>query len=248
MESRKTTTALALIWLACVAVFLGLFVIYPRVKAAQPRCKLYGSMTGELRESSFYQDLSSGDSVCFLGDSITAGSFADGIPWYESLTPYIKGDISNLSYYGWKVNDLIENKNDIPNANIYVIAIGINDVLDPNGNGSCVTSDDYIKMIGKLSGIIQSKSPNAKIYFIAPWPYVADDIEARRLQFCTALEEWCSSSGFIYIDPSKTILSVMDEEGAAKFTSDGLHPGVPDGIGLYGYAVLKSAHDMSAGN
>ena len=245
MKIRRTTIVLSIVFLVSLAAFVALFIVWPRIKRIHPKCRLYGGLTDELKDSSLYEDMQSGQSFCFVGDSITSGLVTDGIPWYEPLVPYIRGDISNISVAGYTVIEMINSKNEIPYADIYVIAIGVNDVTILKPDMSAATSDEYIDRIDQLSEILWDISPDAKLYFIAPWPYITDDevINGRHDQFCSVLEDWCSRSDAIYLDPTATILSVMDEEGISTFTQDGLHPNAPEGIGLYSYAVLKADHD-----
>ena len=47
------------------------------------------------------EDMESGMSFCFVGDSITRGSVTDDIPWYEPMKPFITGEIMNFSEGGW---------------------------------------------------------------------------------------------------------------------------------------------------
>lgn len=75
-------------------------------------------MTSNLKESEPYRDMQSGKSFCFLGDSITAGTEIDGIPWYQPLIPYIKVNILNPSCGGWMVTHLIEESDKIPVSDI----------------------------------------------------------------------------------------------------------------------------------
>ena len=245
MNIRKPTIALSIVFLVSLSAFIALFIVWPRIKSIHPKCVLYGGLTDELKESELYEDMQSGESICFVGDSITSGWATDGIPWYEPLVPYIQGDISNTSVAGYTVIDMINSKNDIPYADIYVIAIGINDVSVLKPNESAATSEEYIERIDQLSQIIWSISPKAKLYFIAPWPYITEveSINERHVQFSNALKVWCSESDAIYLDPKDTILSVMNKDGISKYTQDGLHPNAPEGVGLYSYAVLKADHD-----
>ena len=83
----------------------------------------------DLKDSELFDDMQSGRSFCFLGDSITNGTMSDGIPWYHHLEKYIKGDVLNLSHSGWTSDNLVAEKENIPEADLYVIAIGVNDVV-----------------------------------------------------------------------------------------------------------------------
>ena len=131
VKSRKTAIALSVVFALLVLALLGI-IFYPDINdymLRQQNNRLYGGMTAELKDSTLYKDLKSGKSICFLGDSITSGYHTDEVPWYQPLTPHIKGEVYNYSRSGWTINNLIDNSEKIPAADIYIIAIGINDIL-----------------------------------------------------------------------------------------------------------------------
>ena len=245
-KNSKAPVVLSVIIAALVIGALAVYVIYPAVHKHQVDNRsypVYGGMTDELKESELFRDMQSGKSFCFLGDSITYGSLTEGIHWYQPLIPYIKGDIKELSHGGWAVKNLIDEGGNIPEADIYVIAIGINDILFPNDEDSAHTSEDFISRCSQLGDIINSRSPGAKIYFIAPWSFIDLDISfvKRGDEFRNALEEWCADTDYIYINPDPVIQSVIAEEGSDKYMCNDFHPNAPDGVGLFSYAVLKEA-------
>ena len=250
IKIRKTTVVLLVIFILLVSssVFillnltsLNYFYITHR------EYKIYGGLTEELKGSGLYEDMESGKSFCFLGDSITCGSATYGIPWYQPFIPYIKGDIFNLSKAGWLVQDLIDSANEIPETDIYVIAIGINDVLFADETKAAASAGVFADRCRQLSDIITSISPNAKIYFIAPWPFY--DFEKkytdRADQFRAELAHWCNSTDYIYyINPEPYITSVINEKGMEKYMQNTFHPNAPNGIGLFCYAVLKADYEQ----
>ena len=196
-------------------------------------------MNDELKNSELFEDMQSGKSICFIGDSITYGFNKGGIPWYEPLVPYIRGEILALSYGGWKTSDLI-------------VAIGVNDVIhfDINSEDAIGDAEEYRERLEQFSSIVLGISPDAKFYFVAPWPffYENDTFENRTSLYCETLEEWCDESGYIYIDPNPFILPIVEEDGLSKYSDDGLHPNAPDGVALYSYAVLIAEHDRRMQN
>ena len=212
--------------------------------------KVYGGMTVELKDSEFYEDIGSGRSFCFLGDSITYGSVTDGIPWYQPLLPYINGDIKAVSHSGWAVKNLIEEIDNVPDADVYVIAIGINDILFPDDEDSAHTAEEFAARCNELGDLLNTRSPGSKIYFISPWSFVNYDISfaERSDQFRLALEETCKTNSWRYINPDPVIQSVIADEGATKYMFNDFHPNAPKGVGLFSYAVLKDAHDRNSKN
>ena len=246
---RKTTIVLAAFCLLASLLAVSVCCFFPEITQyirMHRRYEIYGGMTDELKDSEFFEDMQSGKSFCFLGDSITYGSLTEGIHWYQPLIPYIKGDISILSHGGWAVKNLIDEGYNIPEADIYVIAIGINDILFPNDDDSAHTPENYASRCSQLGDILTSRSPGAKIYFIAPWSFVNRDISfvKRGDQFRNALEEWCTDTDYRYINPDPVIQSVIAEEGSGKYMCNDFHPNAPKGVGLFSYAVLKDAHKI----
>ena len=110
VKERKTTVFLSAVLVVLVLLLLVIVFVMPLFeKYCYTRMKypVYGGMNEELKDSELYIDMKSGKSFCFLGDSITNGTAINGISWYQPLIPYIKGSISDLSYGGWRVSDLI---------------------------------------------------------------------------------------------------------------------------------------------
>lgn len=246
----KTTIILSVVLVMLVAGAILFFKFSPQIHkyyVVHRNYKVYGGMTGELKDSEFYEDMLSGKSFCFLGDSITAGSVTEDIPWYQPLTPYISGTVSNFSRGGWTVSNLIDKADNIPEADIYVIAIGINDILFPEDEDSAPTALEFAARCKELGGLLTNRSPGSKIYFILPWSFIDSDTSfvERGSRFRSALAQTCIAKGYRYINPDPVIQSVIEDEGASNYMYNDFHPNAPDGIGLYCYAVLMDAHKRS---
>lgn len=252
MEKDGSTTSntpaivISIVFLLLVFGFFAFIFLSPAASSQpteQATYGLYGGMTADLQVSEFFKDLQSGRSVCFLGDSITAGTEIGGVHWYEPLLPYIKGDISNLSTGGWMVQDLIDQTGNIPKSDIYIIAIGINDVLFPNAIKSAKTPSEFTERAALLAENIKDISPDAKIYFISPWTFITEkqDLNEAGSQYRSALKDLCSEKGFGYMDPEPIVVSVLNAEGTDKYMFNNFHPNASKGVGLYSYAVLKAA-------
>lgn len=236
-RSKKPTTLLLSVILLLSIITLYMVSPYPY--------RFYGTMTSELKDSELFEDMQSGQSFCFLGDSITYGSATNGVPWYYHLERYIKGDVTSYSYGGWTVSTLIEGKDEIPSADIYVIAIGINDALCYYENGAASDSEEFIEYIGILTDNLKEISPEAKLYYITPWIFYGfpDAIVEKRIEYSNALMEWCNTEGIICIDPNPIILDAIDEDNPERYmTPDLFHPNAKRGVGLYSYAVLLAEH------
>lgn len=246
----KTTIILSVVLVMLVAGAILFFKFSPQIHkyyVVHRNYKVYGGMTDELKDSEFYEDMLSGKSFCFLGDSITAGSVTEDIPWYQPLIPYISGTVSNFSRGGWTVSNLIDKADNIPEADIYVIAIGINDILFPEDEDSAPTALEFAARCKELGELLTNRSPGSKIYFILPWSFIDSDTSfvERGNRFRSALAQTCIAKGYGYINPDPVIQSVIEDEGASKYMYNDFHPNAPDGIGLFCYAVLMDAHDRS---
>lgn len=244
-HNKKSTAVLSAVLIILIAILLFL-LISPFYNVYRVNHQLDNKITNELRESCLFDDFQSGKSICFLGDSITVGKVTGGIPWYQPLTPYINGPVSNYATSGWKIKDLIDHSDEIPAAEIYVIAIGINDIVFSESVNAAKSADEFVGYSEELSKILKNIVPNATIYYIAPWTFTDtnENVYARAEDYRNALADYCDKFGCIFINPVPYITSAMEKEGTEKYMNDYLHPNSPDGIGLYSYAVLKAAHDL----
>lgn len=249
----KTTVVLTIVLVLIVICSLAIFVVYPAAHKHYVKNRsypVYGGMTEELKDSELFDDMQSGRSFCFIGDSITYGSVTEGIPWYQPLTPYITGTVTNFSHSGWVANNLIDDADSIPDADIYVIAIGINDILFPEDEYCAQTAAEFAAKCKELGEHLTTRSPGSTIYFILPWPLADIDksFAERANKFRSALAQTCIAKGYRYINPDPVVQSVIADEGSAKYMYNDFHPNAPDGIGLYCYAVLSDAHEKSLKN
>ena len=230
-KSGGSMKALVVVLIVLVALLIGVAVCD---KVYLPP-KFYGEMTEELKDSGFYRDIAGGGTVCFVGDSITVGTQTRDLGWYEPLVPYIKGKVVRFAHSGWTTTDLLEHEDEIPAADIYVVAIGINDVTRPQDGAA--TAEEYVENLKALS-----EGLDGKIYYVAPW-IVVDGTEnevKRRDEYAAGLSSWAGEAA---IDPYPSISRVLEEEGAQKYMRDRLHPNLRRGLGLYCYAVLTFSSD-----
>ena len=188
-----------------------------------------------------FEDLQSGGTVCFIGDSITAGAATEGIPWYQPLLTFTTGEVINVSEPGWTSVSLIQDVEEYPRADIYVIAIGINDVLYIDQAFGAATVGEFIDNLDTLSVMLTGINPEATMYFITPWPFInfPDETYAVRDEFVAAMSEWCDGEHRICIDPYDTIMNVLGEVDTSVYMWNDYHPDAPEGVGLYSYAVIQ---------
>ena len=245
----KTTIVLSAILVLLVLFALTVYVAIPAYRhyyVTHIQYPIYGGMTEELKDSGFFKDMTSGKSICFLGDSITAGNEIEGINWYYPLIPYIKGNISNDSCGGWMVYHLIKDADNIPTSDIYVIAIGVNDILFTNSVHSAKTTADYTSRLDELTQMLKTKAPGAEFYFITPWTFHNQEelYNSRAVDFRAALVKWCDENDYNCINPDPVLVSVFKEKGTSDYMKDSFHPNAPNGVGLYSYAILKAAQNQ----
>lgn len=228
--------------------FLLSILLIVTITLHSPHYYFYGRMNAELRDSELFEDMRSGDSFCFIGDSITNGSLTGGVSWHHHLDKYIRGDILDFSGGGWTTRTLVKNKELIPSADIYVFAIGINDVMYSDVDLGATTSDEFIDNLRIVTERIREISPDAKFYFIAPWVFrnFPDEAFARGNDYSDSLKIWCDTNGFICVDPDPIILSAIEEDGWERYMVDNVHPNAERGVGLYSYAVLEAEHRRTA--
>ncbi len=246
--AKRSTTIYLLVTFVLLCFVLLAFIISPKIArfyVTQIKYDVNGGITETLKDSELFSDLESGKSICFLGDSITKGTVTGGIPWYKPVLPYIKGEVFNLSDTGWMVKDLIDRESGIPVVEIYVVAIGVNDILLPDDERASSNSSEYVKRLEQLARIIKSKSSDAKIYFVTPWPFYnwGSLCDERSVQFHDAIIKWCSRTDYICIDAQPIITEIINVEDRMKYMCDTIHPNSANGIKLYCYAVLKTEYD-----
>ena len=247
-RNHNKNTTIILICILVVSIVTPILILN-HTRPFPIRCQFYGEMTDELKDSELYEDMQSGKSFCFIGDSITHGNEAYGIPWYKYLETNIKGNTIHLSLGGWTTLDVIDNISESTTADVYVIAIGINDVLNIHCDVGADTPEEYVEKCQKIVNLLKINSPDAKYYFIAPWPIVDDTkgYDIIRDNFADALTDWCNKEDIIFLDPSPIILSVLEMDGSSKYMLDDVHPNATRGCGLYSYAVLDAAHQRRVG-
>ncbi|MBR6484283.1 MAG: SGNH/GDSL hydrolase family protein [Clostridiales bacterium] len=201
-------------------------------------------MTKELKDSELFEDLQSGKTICFVGDSITSGAMTDGVTWYDPLVPYIEGDIRNFSHSRWTTGNLLEHRSEIPEADVYVIAIGINDVIFIDDESGAASGEEYISNLEILDGTLNTTSPGSKRYYITPWILIGfpEEYNEKREEFSESLYSWCNEKERICIDPFPVIDSFLEGDNISYFMHDAVHPNDRQGVQLFSYAVLYQDH------
>ena len=203
-----------------------------------------------MKDGTLYQAMNEAGSICFVGDSVTEGTKNGGCPWYEPIEEYFPGkDISNFSKGGCTVSYILENADKIPASDLYVIAIGTNDVRYRDESVCAMTSDEYISRIDQLKDKLLEKNPDARFVFIAPWYSTEADIycpmtfeakTAMNTEYSSALEKYCSDNGFNYINANEYIKGILTVSPDITYLLDHIHPNASKGVVMYSEAVLLS--------
>lgn len=210
-------------------------------------------MTDRMYDSTLYRAISGADKVCFVGDSVTEGTKNGGTPWYEPIEGLFPGkDISNFSKGGCTVSYILENTDKIPVSDLYVIAIGTNDIRYRNESTCAMTKEIYIERINELKEKLKSKSGNARYMFIAPWystdgdPYAKmshAETVALNEEYSSALEKYCKDNSLMYVNANPYIKNVLSMKTDRTYLLDHIHPNASNGVKLYSKAVLLSGKD-----
>lgn len=207
-------------------------------------------ITDEMREGTLWPLLESNDSICFIGDSITEGTANNGCPWYEPILEHLEGKtVTNVSRGGCNIQFILDNIDVVPSADLYVIAIGTNDVRHRNDETSAVDGSDFVNKINELSELLLAKNSNATLVFIAPWyscdgdtntPLTYEEKVALNNEFSTALGNYCATNGYAFIDVNSELRSILETELSSTYMVDFIHPNSTQGVILYSRLVLSN--------
>ena len=209
-------------------------------------------LTDKMACSRVYRLLKSAETVCFVGDSLTEGTMNGGVPWYEPIRPWIRGKIFNISQGGLTAKSF--STFFLPSvasteAELFVIAIGANDILFRDPFFCAMTSADYINHLKKLRDAVCARRPDAKFVFIAPWLATNGDAsliggekppntDEMYRNYTSALEAWCGVTGDAFIDANGYIAHSFETSSPNHYLVDFIHPNAENGVELYAEAVL----------
>ena len=173
-------------------------------------------ITEEMENSLILRLLQEAAAVCFIGDSLTEGTINGGIPWYNPIRQWISGRIVNVSQGGMTTTALLAvYLREILNseAELYVIAVGANDILFRDAEFCAVTAEEYIQNLQSIRTAVVNHT--------------------------SALKEWCSTNGDTFINANEYLADHFSKHPQSDYLIDFIHPNSGPGVKLYAEAVLK---------
>lgn len=205
-------------------------------------------ITDGMKSGKLFKAMQKANSICFIGDSVTEGTKNGGCPWYEPIEEYFSDKtISNYSKGGCTVSYMTDNIESIPEADLYVIALGTNDVRYRNESICSMTAEDYVSKLDTLKNMLSQKSANAEFIFIAPW-YSTDgdpfcnmsysEKTALNEEYSSALANYCKSQNTEFINANSYIREKLTTTPDSYFLLDHIHPNCSSGVVMYSEAVL----------
>ncbi len=205
-------------------------------------------LTEQMRAGTLFSEIIKSDTICFIGDSVTEGTKNGGCPWYEPILEHIPDKtVYNYSKGGCTVSYMNDRLEDIPKSDLYVIALGTNDVRYRDAKTCAMTADEFVSEIDKLRKALADKSPSAKFVFIAPWystdgdPFSAllfNEKTALNEEFSNALALYCRDNGLPFINANGYIRETLKTAPDSEYLLDHIHPNSSKGVIMYSRAVL----------
>ncbi len=197
--------------------------------------------------------INNSQSICFIGDSVTEGTRNGGYGWYEPLMSKFNTKVNTVAYGSYTTKLLLQNKeNELKNCNsdLYIIAIGTNDIRYRDASECAMTSKEYITNIEKILSIITKENKNAEFVFIAPWfSLKSDNVSVLNHEdklklineYSQALAEYSLKNNHLFINPNALIEESLKAKNSNYYMKDFIHPNKTKGIELYSWAVLEAS-------
>lgn len=189
-------------------------------------------------------------SITFIGDSITEGIKNNFLPWYEPLIYYFKNKkVINISKASYTTQLIIQNyKYHIikSKSDLYIIALGANDVRYRDPRICAMTKEDYLNKIKTIVRLAKTHNNKAKFVFISPWILIPEDnfsklkeIDKNYLldDFSNQLKNYCNQNDYLYINANQYINETIKNKRNI-YNLDLIYPNKNKEINLYSEAVL----------
>ena len=204
-------------------------------------------------ENIIYKLINSSNSITFIGDSITEGTKNGYHPWFEPIIYCFKmKKIINISKGSYTTKLILKQfKNDLieSNSDLYIIALGTNDIRYRKASICSMDSIEYINNIDSIVNLTKTK--NSKYIFIAPWFSTSKDpisnlnhTEKIKLMknYSSQLKTFSNKSkNYIYINPNNYI-EYNIRNNKKKYMVDYIHPNNNYGIVLYSQSIFENSN------
>ena len=203
------------------------------------------------KDKELYKLINNSENITFIGDSITEGTKNNFHPWFEPLVhSFDNKKIINISKENYTTKRILSDfKNHIllSKTQLYIIAIGTNDLRFRNQTICAINKNEFIEEINKIVDLIKKSNLNSKIVLITPWMSLPSDSitvvhgnEKKKLfdEYSFSLKEYCEKNNFTFINPNLYLETILNENSKKKYLIDFIHPNDNEGIELYSEAVL----------
>ncbi len=191
--------------------------------------------------------------ICFVGDGITEGARNGGYGWYEPLVAMLgKKDVTRWTKDGGKSSFFAEKRSEIAQteADLYVIAIGYNDICDSTFTSCEASAQNLATHIDQLASTLSASKPGTRIVILSPWLSYDPDphcqlpraVKKQLYAMCdTALEKYCKQKGHLFINPNGYIRQAVidDHHDRGKYFYDYAYPNADKGIELFSRACVE---------
>ena len=206
-------------------------------------------LTDEMKSGLLYSETDKVGSVCFVGDSVTEGTKNGGCPWYEPIEALFRNKtFLNYSKGGCTVSYMLDRTDEIPDAELYVIALGTNDVRYRDDRICAMTADDYVSKMNELVNALSAKPSFSKAILIAPWyssdgdPFCELSFSEKTLlndEYSSALEKYCKNNSIGFINANEELKAILRNSPDRKYLLDHIHPNSSKGVVMYSEIILK---------
>ncbi|WP_027965283.1 CapA family protein [Halalkalibacillus halophilus] len=215
-------------------------------------------LSKEVKKNKIYNLMKKSKKVTFVGDSLTEGTKNGGYGWFEPLIENFKEvEYNRFSKDGLTAKSLVKYAGEVAEneSDLFVIAIGANDVRYRDPKLCTMTKEEYIKNIDQLVSAIQTKNKKAKFVFIAPWTTDNFDklsklpkVERFKMlkEYSDELKAYANSINSHYINPNVYIKNRIKTRNPKTWLLDSIHPNAGEGIKLYSEAVIEASSKESA--
>lgn len=206
-------------------------------------------LSEQMKNGILYTAINKADKICFVGDSVTEGTKNGGCPWYEPVEAlFTDKTFLNYSKGGCTVSYMTKKADEIPAADLYVIALGTNDVRYRDDKTCAMTSDAYIDEIKTLKNILSERT-DAEFIFIAPWystdgdPYCELSFGEKTMlceKYTDSLKNYCNTNSCGFINANNIIKKELSIKPDKTYLLDHIHPNSTNGVIMYSEAVMLS--------